>query len=179
MYLYLGSRKVKTTVIFVLEEEWSLQFGDSFFEKPGSQKEKWGKSLLPLRLNKNGWQRLDIPQESNELIPKIAIFKGSYLFQGPSFWGPPVNSWTRECNLPCWMLAAWIAKVGNCDHENPGWKTHPLTGSTIRTLLDDKINPKDCQVKKPLVIQQVKKPLVTDPCDWYICQHLVDFFTVN
>ena len=27
------------------------------------------------------------------------------------------------------------------------------TGSTISTLLHDKINPKDCQVKKPLVIQ--------------------------
>ena len=29
------------------------------------------------------------PQKSNELIPKIAIFKGNSLFQGPSFWGPP------------------------------------------------------------------------------------------
>ena len=26
------------------------------------------------------------PQKSNELIPKIVIFKGSYLFQVPSFW---------------------------------------------------------------------------------------------
>ncbi len=35
------------------------------------------------------------PQKSK--IPKIAILKGSrYLFQGPSFWGPPAVSF-REC----------------------------------------------------------------------------------
>ena len=34
------------------------------------------------------------PQKSNELIPKIAMFKGSYLFQGPSF-GVAVSF--REC----------------------------------------------------------------------------------
>ena len=29
------------------------------------------------------------PLKSNSQIPRIVMFKGTYLFQGPSFWGPP------------------------------------------------------------------------------------------
>ena len=38
------------------------------------------------------------------------------------------------------------------------WTSHSwVRGSTISALLHDKINPKDCQVKKPLVIQGFSK----------------------
>ena len=43
------------------------------------------------------------------LIPKIAMLKGSYLFQGPSFWGPPFVSF-RECKL--WGAGGGCLKKG-------------------------------------------------------------------
>ncbi len=55
---------------------------------------------IPSSQNLTSSKKTPTPQKSNELIPKIAIFKGSrYLFQGPSFWSPPAVSF-QGCTQP-------------------------------------------------------------------------------
>ena len=50
------------------------------------------------------------------------MFKGSYLFQGPSFWGPPAVSF-RECIT-----------------QDFGWKTQVTPAETLDVLQREKIS---------------------------------------
>ena len=53
-------------------------------------------SFIEIKISNGLWLKGNTPQKSNELIPKIAIFKGSYLFQ-TIILGIHVSF--RECNL--------------------------------------------------------------------------------
>ena len=58
------------------------------------------------------------------------------------------SRWGSERETPPLLWGGWGGVVQTC-----GWDQEWSTGSTIRTLLHGKINPKDWQVASPLVMQ--------------------------
>ena len=74
------------------------------------------------------------PQKSNELIPKIAIFKGSYLFQSIIL---GIHVSFRECRYSCQVFLMKCVEI--CIHGN--LRASTPQGNIDRALLKDYYPP--------------------------------------